>query len=93
MNQSYNPYSSANLESFGSNLDNQFKSKFENPFTNEYHYVPYNEHVNKKKEQLFKRPQRPTTQRAKSKKIWVPKSICIILKWKHFHDKIFYPSE
>ena len=75
LNQSYNPYSSTNPKSFGRNLDDQFKNKHKNPFEDEYHYVPYNQHVNEKKENLFKRPQRSTTQRAKSKKIWVSKSI------------------
>ena len=69
LNQSYQPYSSTNPKSFGS------ENKHKNPLKNEDHYVPSNRHVNAKKGQKFKRLERSTTQRAKPKKIWVPKSI------------------
>ncbi|MFA1256003.1 hypothetical protein, partial [Klebsiella pneumoniae] len=39
------------------------------------HYVPSKRHVNAKKEDAQKRPQRSTIKRAEPKKIWVPKSI------------------
>ena len=74
LNQSYQPYSSTNSKSFGSNLDVQHK-KYKNPLKNEDHYVPSKRHVNAKMENVQKRPQRSTIKRAKLKKIWVPKSI------------------
>ena len=74
LNQSYQPYSSTNSKSFGSNLDVQHK-KYKNPLKNEDHYVPSKRHVNAKMENVQKRPQRSTIKRAKPKKIWVPKSI------------------
>jgi hypothetical protein len=69
LNQSYQPYSSTNPKSFGS------ENKHKNPLKNKDHYVPSNRHVNAKKKTTFKRPQRSTYQIAKSKKIWVPKPI------------------
>ena len=69
LNQSYQPYSSTNPKSFGS------ENKHKNPLKNKDHYVPSNRHVNAKKKKTFKRPQRSTYQIAKSKKIWVPKPI------------------
>ena len=69
LNQSYQPYSSKNLKSFGS------ENKHKNPLKNEDHYVPSKRHVNEKKENAQKRPQRSTITRAKTKKKWVPKFI------------------
>ena len=69
LNQSYLSYSSTNPKFFGS------ENKHKNPLKNKDHYVPSNRHVNAKKVQKFKRLERSTTQRAKSKKIWVLKSI------------------
>ena len=74
LNQSYQPHSSTSPKSFGRNLDDQLKHKCMNP-SSKVHYVPSKRHVNAKKEDAQKRPQRSTIKRAKPKKIWVPKSI------------------
>jgi hypothetical protein len=76
MNHPYWPYSSTIPKSFGSNLDvKQRNQKFKNPPTYEDHYVQSNRQVNTKKKETFKRPQRSTKQRRKTKKMWVPKSL------------------
>ncbi|MFA1068229.1 hypothetical protein ACDI57_27795, partial [Klebsiella pneumoniae] len=55
-------------------MDDQLKHKCMNP-SSKVHYVPSKRHVNAKKEDAQKRPQRSTIKRANPKKIWVPKSI------------------